>query len=158
DRRPHRRVARRSRADQRRQRGHHLTDGDRRLRIRHQQWTQPRQRRGARVGHHRRAADLRQPNGTTVVTGSLTATDSPLTFTDAVLLNAGLTLNAGSSSVLFEGSATIAPGELTVAGSMTLSASATFAVTLNGGDPNSYSQLHATGPLDLGGSSLGLTL
>jgi hypothetical protein len=98
------------------------------------------------------------PNGTTVVTGNLTASDSPLTFTDAVLLSHGLTLDAGSGSVLFEGSATVAPGVLTVAGSMTLSASATFAVTLNGTDPDSYSSVHASGPLDLGGSTLSLTL
>jgi hypothetical protein len=98
------------------------------------------------------------PNGTTVVTGNLTATDSPLTFSDAVLLNSGLTLGAGSGSVLFEGNATVAPGVLTVSGSLTLSASATFAVTLNGTDPDSYSSVHASGPLDLGGSTLNLTL
>jgi hypothetical protein len=98
------------------------------------------------------------PNGTTVVTGNLTATDGPLTFTDAVLLSPGPTLGAGSGSVLVEGSATVAPGVLTVSGSLTLSASATFAVTLNGTDPDSYSSVHTSGPLDLGGSSLSLTL
>jgi hypothetical protein len=98
------------------------------------------------------------PNGTTVVTGNLTATDSPLTFTDAVLFNPGLTLSAGSSSVLFEGTVTVAPGVLSVAGGLTLSASATFGVTLSGIDPGSYSSVHATGPLDLGGSTLTLTL
>jgi hypothetical protein len=98
------------------------------------------------------------PNGTTVVTGNLVATDSPLTFTDAVLVNAGLTLNVGSSSVLFEGRATVAPGALTVSGGVALSSSATFGVTLEGTDPDSYSQVHASGPLDLGGSTLSLTL
>jgi hypothetical protein len=97
-------------------------------------------------------------NGTTFVTRNLSATDSPLTFTDAVLLSPGLTLGAGSGSVLFEGSATVAPGLLTVAGGVTLSASATFAVTLNGTDPASYSSVHASGPLDLGGSTLSLAL
>jgi hypothetical protein len=75
-----------------------------------------------------------------------------------VLLSPGPTLGTGSGSVLFEGSATIAPGVLTVSGSLTLSASATFAVTLNGTDPDSFSSVHASGPLDLGGSSLSLTL
>src|SRR5262249_8163031 len=98
------------------------------------------------------------PHGTTFVTGNLTATDSPLTFTDAVLLTPGLTLDAGSGSVLFDGSATVAPSLLTVSGGLTLSASATFAVTLNGTDPDSYSSVHASGPLDLGGSTLSLTL
>src|SRR5262249_20407407 len=98
------------------------------------------------------------PNGTTVVTGNLTTADSPLTFTDAVLLNPGLTLSAGSSSVLFAGSTTLAPGLLTVAGGVALSASATFTVTLDGTDPDSYSHVQASGPLDLGGSTLALTL
>jgi hypothetical protein len=98
------------------------------------------------------------PNGTTFVTGDLAATDSPVTFTDAVLLDAGLTLSAGSSVVSFAGGVVVNPGALTVAGGVVLSDSATFSATLNGTDPDSYSQVTASGPVDLGGSTLNLTL
>jgi hypothetical protein len=97
-------------------------------------------------------------NGTTRVTGNLAATDSPVTFTDAVLLNAGLTLSAGSSLVSFAGGVVVSPGALTVVGGMVLSDSATFSATLNGTDPDSYSHVTASGPVDLGGSTLSLTL
>jgi hypothetical protein len=99
------------------------------------------------------------PNGTTLVTGNLAATDSPVTFADAVVLNAGLTLSAGSSSVSFAGGmVALNPGVLTVAGGVVLSDSARFGVMLNGTDPDSYSQVHASGPVDLGGSTLSLSL
>jgi hypothetical protein len=39
-----------------------------------------------------------------------------------------------------------------------LSNSATFSVTLNGSDAASYSNVQAAGPIDLGGSTLSLTL
>jgi hypothetical protein len=45
-----------------------------------------------------------------------------------------------------------------VAGGVVLSDSATFSATLNGSDPDSYSQVTASGPVDLGGSTLNLTL
>jgi hypothetical protein len=38
------------------------------------------------------------------------------------------------------------------------SASPTFGVTLDDPDPDGYSQVQASGPLDLGGSTLSLTL
>jgi hypothetical protein len=99
------------------------------------------------------------PNGTTLVTGDLAATDSPVTFADAVVLNAGLTLSAGSSSVSFAGGmVALNPGVLTVADGAVLSDSATLGVILNGTDPDSYSQVHAGGPIDLGGSTLSLSL
>ena len=98
------------------------------------------------------------PNGTTWVTGNLTATDGPVTFTDAVNLKAGLTLSAGSGVVSFAGGVAVNPGTLTVAGGVVLSDSATFSATLNGTDADSYSQLTASGPVDLGGSTLSLTL
>jgi hypothetical protein len=104
------------------------------------------------------AQSYSNPNGTTFVTGDLTATDSPVTFTDAVILNAGLTLSAGSSVVSFAGGVVVNPGALTVAGGVVLSDSATFSATLNGTDPDSYTQVGASGPVDLGGSTLNLTL
>jgi hypothetical protein len=45
-----------------------------------------------------------------------------------------------------------------VAGGVVLSDSATFSATLNGTDPDSYSYVTASGPVDLGGSTLNLTL
>jgi hypothetical protein len=104
------------------------------------------------------AQSYANPNGTTLVTGDLTAADSPVTFTDAVILNAGLTLSAGSGSVNFAGGVVVSPGVLTVAGGVVLSDSATFSATLNGTDPDNYSQVTASGPVDLGGSTLSLTL
>jgi hypothetical protein len=50
------------------------------------------------------------------------------------------------------------PGLVRVAGSVTFANSATFTATLNGTDPGSYSQLSASGPIDLGGSTLNLSL
>ena len=104
------------------------------------------------------AQSYSNPNGTALVTGDLTATDSPVTFTDAVILNAGLTLSAGSSAVTFAGGIAVSPGALTVAGGMVLSDSATFSATLNGTDADCYSHVTASGPVDLGGSTLNLTL
>jgi hypothetical protein len=97
------------------------------------------------------AQSYANPNGTIFVTGDLSATDSPVTFADAVILNAGLTLSAGSGSVTFAGGVEVNPGALTVAGGVVLSDSATFSATLNGTDPASYSQVTASGPVDLGG-------
>jgi hypothetical protein len=104
------------------------------------------------------AQSYSNPNGTTLVTGDLAATDSPVTFTDAVILHAGLTLSAGSGSVSFAGGVVVSPGVLMVAGGVVLSDSATFSVTLNGTDPDGYSQVTASGPVNLGGSTLNLTL
>jgi hypothetical protein len=104
------------------------------------------------------AQSYANPNGTIFITGDLTATDSPVTFTDAVILNAGLTLSAGSGVVSFAGGVVVNPGALTVAGGVVLFDSATFSATLNGTDPDSYSQVTASGSVDLGGSTLNLTL
>src|SRR5207302_4114128 len=46
------------------------------------------------------------PNGTTYVTGNLTATDSPITFASSVVVNDGVTVDAGASSINFAGSGT----------------------------------------------------
>ena len=91
--------------------------------------------------------------------GNLTASDNPITFNNSVMLAAGLTLTAGASTVTFAGG-TVAPdpGVLTIAGGCTLSASSTFTATLNGTGSSSYSQVTASGPVDLGGSTLMLAL
>jgi hypothetical protein len=98
-------------------------------------------------------------NGTTVVTGNLTATDNAITFNDSVALNAGITLDAGSSTINFV-SGTVAPsaGVVTLASGAVFNGSATFSVALNGTDPGSYSQVVAGGPIILYGSTLSLVL
>ncbi len=99
------------------------------------------------------------PNGTTLVTGNLTATDNPIIFNHSVALNAGLTISAGSSTVNFSaGTVAPSPGLVTVAGGFVLTSSTTFRAALNGSDPGSYSQLAAGGPLNLGSSTLSLVL
>jgi hypothetical protein len=50
------------------------------------------------------------------------------------------------------------PGLVNIGGSLALVSTATFSATLNGSDPASYSQVVAGGPIDLGGSTLSLTL
>jgi hypothetical protein len=99
------------------------------------------------------------PNGTTRVTGNLAAGGNAVTFNSAVALAAGLTLGAGSDTITFAGE-TVAPdpGLVNVAGSITFANSATFTATLNGTDPGSYSQVSGSGPVDLGGSTLNLSL
>jgi hypothetical protein len=99
------------------------------------------------------------PNGTTMVTGDLTAIDSPITFNHSVVLNTGITLSAGASTVNFaSGSVLPSPGVAAIAGGVVLTGSTTFSATLNGTDPGSYSQLTVGGPIDLGSSALNLTL
>jgi hypothetical protein len=46
------------------------------------------------------------PNGTTYVTGNLTATDNPITFASSVVVSDGVTVDAGASTVNFAGSGT----------------------------------------------------
>src|SRR5262249_35195975 len=99
------------------------------------------------------------PNGTTRVTAGLAAGGNALTFNNGVALTAGLTLGGGSDTVTFAGGAVAPdPGLVTVAGSLALSGAATFHVTVNGTDPASYSQVAASGPVSLGGSTLSLVL
>jgi hypothetical protein len=82
-----------------------------------------------------------------------------VTFNQSVVLNAGLTINVGTSAVNFAGG-TVAPGPgtLTVTGGFVLTNSTTFSATLNGTDPSNYSQVMAGGPINLGGSTLSLVL
>src|SRR5262249_51495716 len=79
--------------------------------------------------------------GTTTVTDTLTASDSPILFNHSVVLNAGLTLTAGSSPVILAGgSVSPSPGLVTVAGGVVLTGATTYSVTLNGSDPGSSSR------------------
>src|SRR5262249_38295616 len=76
-----------------------------------------------------------------------------------VVLNAGLTVNVGTSAVNFAGG-TVAPGPgtLTITGGFVLTSSNTVSATLNGTAPSNYSQVTASGPINLGGSTLSLAL
>jgi hypothetical protein len=99
------------------------------------------------------------PKGTAMVTGNLTAADNPITFNHSVVLNAGLALNVGSSTVSFSaGTIAPSPGVVTVGGSVLFTGAATLSATLNGTDPGSYSQLAAGGPINLAGGTLSLVL
>ena len=74
-----------------------------------------------------------------------------------MVLNAGLTLSAGSSTVNFAaGTVSPSPGVVTVAGGVVLTGSTTLSAALNGVNPGSYSQLAAGGAINLGGSTLSL--
>jgi hypothetical protein len=105
------------------------------------------------------AQNYSSANGVIQVTGNLTTSDSPITFSNAVMLAAGLTLSAGAGTVTFAGGPVApAPGLLSIAGGLALDASSTFTATLNGTDPGTYSQVTVSGPVDLGGSTLSLVL
>jgi hypothetical protein len=99
------------------------------------------------------------PNGVIHVMANLTASNNPITFNNSVMLGAGLTLSAGTSTVTFAGG-TVAPdpGVLTITGGCTFGSSSTFKATLNGTGSSSYSQVTASGTVDLGGSTLILAL
>src|SRR5262249_39620339 len=90
------------------------------------------------------AQSYSSPNGIIRVTGDLTASNNPITFSNSVILGAGLSLSAGISTVTFAGG-TVAPdpGVMTIAGGCTLSSSSTFQATLNGTGSSSYSQVTA---------------
>jgi hypothetical protein len=98
-------------------------------------------------------------NGTARVTANLAAGGNTISFTDAVALSAGVTLGTGSDTIsILGGTVAPDPGLVTVAGSLALSSAATLRVTLNGTGTSSYSQIVASGPIDLGGSTLSLSL
>jgi hypothetical protein len=52
------------------------------------------------------AQSYTNPNGTAIVAGNLTAADNPITFTDAVAVGDGVTVDAGASTVNFASSGT----------------------------------------------------
>jgi hypothetical protein len=96
------------------------------------------------------------PSGTTMVAGNLTAVDNPIMFADSVAVQAGLALNPGSSTVDFAaGTVAPSPGVVAVA-SVAFSGTTTLSLTLSGTDLGSYSELQASGIINLGGSTLTL--
>jgi hypothetical protein len=98
--------------------------------------------------------------GLVLMGGLFTSSTGPMTVTGPIAVVNGLLTGQGTIESLTDIGGTLAPspGILSVAGSVTLFASSTFSVTLNGTDPGSYSQVSASGPVNLGGSTLELTL
>jgi hypothetical protein len=92
--------------------------------------------------------------------GIFTSSTGPMTVTGPIAVLNGILSGQGTLESVTGIGGTLAPspGILSVAGSVTLFASTTFSVTLNGIDPGSYSQVSASGPVNLGGSTLELTL
>jgi hypothetical protein len=71
------------------------------------------------------------PNGTTYVTGNLTATYSPITFASSVVVSDGVTVDAGASTVNFAGSGTqtLQTGSSTTFGNLNHTGSGTLQLT-----------------------------
>jgi hypothetical protein len=92
--------------------------------------------------------------------GIFTSSTGPMTVTGPIAVLSGVLTGQGTIESVTDIGGTLAPspGIFSVAGSVTLFASSTFSVTLNGADPGSYSQVNAAGPVNLGGSTLDLSL
>jgi hypothetical protein len=92
--------------------------------------------------------------------GIFTSSTGPMTVTGPIAVLSGVMSGQGTieSVTAIAGTFAPSPGILSVAGSVTLFASTTFSATLNGTDPGSYSQVSARGPVNLGGSTLDLSL
>jgi hypothetical protein len=83
-----------------------------------------------------------------------------MTVTGPIAVVSGVLSGQGTIESVTDigGTLSPSPGILSVAGYVTLFASTTFSATLNGADPGSYSQVNASGPINLGGSTLDLSL
>jgi hypothetical protein len=77
------------------------------------------------------AQSYSNPNGTTNLTGNLTATDNPITFTDAVAVSDGVTVDAGASTVNFasNGTQTLQSGNGTIFDNVNHTGSGTLQLT-----------------------------
>jgi hypothetical protein len=98
--------------------------------------------------------------GLLLTRGLFTSSTGPMTVTGPIAVLGGVLNGQGAleSVTAIGGTLAPSPGILSVAGSVTLFTSTTFSVTLNGTDPGSYSQVNASGPVILSGSTLDLTL
>jgi hypothetical protein len=98
-------------------------------------------------------------NGTTLVTADLAAGGSTIAFSGAVFLSAGVALGAGGDAVTFaDGTVVPDTGLVSAGGGLALSSGVTFLASLNGAGAGDYSQVEASGMVDLGGSTLLLQL
>jgi hypothetical protein len=98
--------------------------------------------------------------GLVLMGGLFTSSTGPMTVTGPIAVLGGVLSGQGTIDSVTDIGGTFAPspGMLSINGSLTLFTSSTFSVTLNGTDPASYSQVSASGPIDLGSSTLALTL
>jgi hypothetical protein len=92
--------------------------------------------------------------------GLFTSSTGPMTVTGPIAVLNGILSGQGTIESVTDIGGTLAPspGILSITGSATFFASTTFSATLNGADPGSYSLVSASGPINLGGSTLHLTL
>jgi hypothetical protein len=98
--------------------------------------------------------------GLVLMGGFFTSSTGPMTVTGPIAVLGGVLSGQGTIDSVTDIGGTFAPnpGMLSINGSVTLFTSSTFSVTLNGTDPASYSQVTASGSIDLGSSTLALTL
>jgi hypothetical protein len=99
--------------------------------------------------------------GLVVADGVFTSSTGPMTVVGQVLQTGGAFGGDGTVDALTVVRGTVVPGTgvLTVAGAVSFDALTSFDAILNSADPaGGYSQLVAGGPVDLGGSTLVLTL
>jgi hypothetical protein len=104
------------------------------------------------------------PGGLVLVAGVFRSSDGPMAVSGPVAVLGGTIRGEGSVGPLTAVGGTVEAGDgsaglLAVSGAVTLFATATFHVRLDGPSPgDGYSQLAAGGPVYLGGSTLSLTL
>ena len=98
--------------------------------------------------------------GLVLMGGFFTSSTGPMTVTGPIAVLGGVLSGQGTIDSVTDIGGTFAPnpGMLSINGSVTLFTSSTFSATLNGTDPGSYSQVTASGSIDLGSSTLALTL
>jgi hypothetical protein len=104
------------------------------------------------------------PGGLVLVAGTFRSSSGPMTVSGPVAVLGGALRGEGRVGPLMAVGGTVEAGDgsaglLAVSGALTLFATATFSVRLDGPSPgDEYSQLVAGGPVYLGGSTLSLTL
>ena len=99
--------------------------------------------------------------GLVIADGVFTNSTGPMTVVGPVLQTAGVFGGDGTVDALtvLGGTAVPGAGVLSVAGAVGFDSATTFDAVLNSADPaGGYGQLVAGGPVDLGGSTLNLTL
>jgi hypothetical protein len=98
--------------------------------------------------------------GLTLTGGTFTTSTGPMNVAGAVTVSGGLLIGPGTVGTVTTTSGTVQPGPglLDVAGAITLNSTTTFRAELDGTGDDQYSRMRATGPIDLGTSTLALTL
>lgn len=98
--------------------------------------------------------------GPVVLKNIVSSNNKPVTFNGALTAIDGLTITAGTSSVIFNGPVSpglSGPAKLNIAGSLVLSPTATYNIDIVGPAAGSFDQIVATGTVSAGGSIGGST-